>query len=254
MNRLLKPRFLNVFLGVLIVSLLPIAGAGAAPPVGPGVPPTLPESVKDVVTRARLIQTNGNKTFILHPVLVEAIEGNENSIQLTYEVGIPKEYLDEQVKDSRSSISFDLFPFTAYAGSDSHSGCDSTVSVCATVVLNYTLSGDHGWYQNTTTRWTRNDSTVAWSNAKLGAYCYALWYPPRTGTCSQQLFKTIGVPTSGTIYTFTPTFAGSSNQMYLGAQGSIAGDQRVTLTRGVSTWLFTFCVGYGLGGFGEGCY
>lgn len=246
-NQSVKTRILCTFFIVLLVSFLPVVGSSAAPLLDPEDPPTPPDFAKDASTTAKLVQPGGTKATTLIPVLVEAIEKGD-TFQLTYEVGIPPELLEET--DKQSPIPAEWFPFTAYADNDSHNGCDSTVSVCALVTLYYVRSGSHGYYQKTTTRWTRSDPTVSMSNARLGAYCYAPWYPG-SGTCNQQQFKNVGVPTSGTTYTLTPSFAGSSHQITYGA---ISGDQRITLKRGSSTWTFTFCVAYGEPGAYTGCY
>lgn len=233
-----------MIVAIVAISFFPVLGSNAAPPNDPDDPP-IPEFAKDALPEASL--TNGDKTFLLVPRLVEATEKSDG-IQLTYEVGLTQEMLDGVAETSL--IPFELFPFAAYADSDSHNGCDSTVSVCALVTLYYVRSGDHGYYQKTTTRWTRSDPAVAMSNARMAARCYAPWYPG-PGLCNQEQFKTIGVPTSGTTYTFTPTFAGSSHQITFGA---INADQRITLKRGTSTWTFAFCVAYGAPDTYTGCY
>lgn len=242
------PRFsrLVVTLFVLVVSFFPVINTNAAPVSEPIDPPALSFAA------ASLKEVDGDGDFVLVPLLVSAVQDGEN-YYLTYEVGIPADLLNGELTNNSGWELSDLFLTNAKADSDSHVGCDSTASVCATVVLYYTtLIGDHGWYQKTTTRWTRSDPAVIWSAARQGAKCFAEWYPG-PGLCDQQQFKTIGVPTSGITYTLTPTFSGSSNQIYIGGRGAISGDQRITFKRGSSTWTFAFCVGYGLGDFAQ-CY
>jgi hypothetical protein len=147
----------------------------------------------------------------------------------------------------------DLFPFAAYAASDSHYGCDSTVSVCATLTLYYTQVSNHGHYNYTTNRWTRSDPAVTWSNAKLKAGCHANWWDG-SGICNTIVTRTIGVPTSGTTYSYTPWFAGSSHEVYLTDLDGIAAYQSICLKRGTSTWSFTFCVNHQGGQVIQGCY
>lgn len=241
----------------LILALVPIMGTTAAPQQGPGNPPT-PEFAKDVRVTARLTWINGGKTYELEPVLVEAVANEDGTYGLTYEVGVPTTLLEDADGDKQSSIPLNLFPFTAYASSNSLvTRCDSTASACATVTLNYAIIGydpsygsDYGYYQNTKTKWTRSDPAVTWSNATQGAQCNAEWYST-TGRCQQRQTISRGSPTSGTTYTLTPTFAGSNNKLYIGSLDAILGDQKITLKRGTSTWTFTFCVSAGAGDFGQ---
>jgi len=248
-----KSQILSVFSIVLVLSLLPLSSPSAAPPLDPPNPPTLPEFARGTVATAKLIESNGNRSYALVPSLVQVIETDSDSFQITYEVGIPKQYLDDDRTANTVFGSVDPFPFVAYASSESHNRCDSTVSVCALLTLNYTQVTDHGWYQNTTNRWTRSDSTVTWSNALLKAGCSALWYL-KSGTCNTIVTKTIGVPTSGTTYSYTPSFAGSSNQVYLNDLNGIAAYQNITLKRGTSTWQFSFCVNHEGSLIIQGCY
>ncbi|MDF1501125.1 MAG: hypothetical protein P1P76_11715 [Anaerolineales bacterium] len=239
-NQKIALRFARVAVVVLLASLIPVANLSAAPPYDPPEPIGPPEFARKAVAAARLTEINGERSIRLIPALVEAVEVSPNAYQLTYEVGIPKNLLDPE--DS-SPQTFEVFPFSVSAGSDSHNGCDSTVSVCALLTLYYTDLGDHGYYQKTTNRWTRYDSTVTWSGAMLQAGCSANWYQ-KSGTCNTITTRNIGTPTSGTTYSYTPWFAGSANQVYLNDLNGIAAFQSITLKRGASTWQFSFCVNY----------
>lgn len=239
---------------VLVLALLPLTPSSAAPQLDPRDPPTLPELARGTAATARLSETNGNRTYQFVPHLVQVVQTGTDSVAVTYEVGIPSQYLSEDGSGRSGIGSLDLFPFPAFAASENASECDSTVSVCATLTLYFTKISNHGWYQYTTNRWTRSDPAVAWSNAKLKAGCNAEWYPG-TGRCATIVTRNIGVPTSATTYSYTPWFAGSSNQVDLDGFNGIAGYQSITLKRGSSTWQFGFCVSHGgENGMIIGCY
>lgn len=255
-KRFFKPTTFIALTVALIVTLVPIIGTTAAPEYGPGNPPT-PEFAKDVRVVASLREINGSRMYELSPVLLEAIAKEDGSYRLTFEVGVPTAILQDEASDDQSVLPFSFLPFTAYAHGDSLvTRCDSTASACATVTLNYVIIGvgpkgsEYGYYQNTKTIWTRSDPAVTWSNAIQGAQCDADWYS-KTGRCLKRETMPRGNPTSGTTYTFTPSFAGSSNKLYIGPLDGILGDEKITLKRGSSTWTFTFCVAAGFGRFGS---
>lgn len=243
---------LTALLTALVLTFSPITTSSASPRLGPDNPPEMPDFAKETIAKARLIQINGSKNFILNPYFVEAVKLNDDTFRVTYEVGIPRDMLSEENSEQGSTHTH-YFPYVVYADSESHNKCDSTVSVCALLTLYYTQIGDHGWYQKATNRWTRSDPTVSWSNAKIKDACAAEWYQG-TGRCNTQVTKTIGVPTSGTTYTFTPWFAGSSNQVYLNGFNGIAAYQQITLQRGASTWQFSFCIAHEGSEIIIGCY
>jgi len=252
-TRLIK---LVVIGSVLIISFYPSLQSNASNKNGPGNPPTLPEWAQGTRASSILEEVGGNRKFELNPALVEAVQIDQNSYYLTYEVGIPQDMLNEESSNKGFQwIISSALPTAVKAGSDSHYGCDSTVSVCATLTLYYVDSGAYGYYQKVTNSWTRKDSTVSLSSAKVKAGCYAEWYTGTTGDrCSTIVSKTIGTPILGTTYSFTPWFAGSSHKVLLNGFNGIAGYQSVTLKRGVTTWNFAFCVNYEGSEVILGCY
>lgn len=240
---------------VFLMMLLSIPGphlVDARSNITPPTPPDIPDFAKDIISGARLTNANNaNQSYLLVPRFVEAVRTGDDSFAVTYEVGIPSIYLADTPHSYEPN---ELFPSVALASYDSHNGCDSTVSVCATVTLYYTSSSDHGYYQYMTGKWIKSDSTVTWSNAQLKAGCNAEWYT-KSGRCLTQTTKSIGTPTSGTPYNYTPTsIAGSTNQVYLNDLNGIAAYQTITLKRGTSTWSFGFCVNQGGGSVILGCY
>lgn len=196
---------------------------------------------------------NTNQSFEFTPRFVNAVRTKDNMVAITYEVGIPPEYLNDSTAASYRYDMENLFPQTALAASDGHSGCDSTVSACATVTLYYVAIGNHGYYQYMTGGWVKSDSTITWYNAQLQAGCNAEWYVG-SGWCNDLQTRYIGVPSSGTTYNKTPTFAGSSNQVQFNDISGISAGQSITLKRGVSTWGFSFCVNHEGNNTILGCY
>jgi len=222
-------------------------------PGEPPNPPELPYYAKNIDVKARLTSDNDNQFIDLTPVFVEAFRTGPNSFAVAYEVGIPPEYLIGIKSDTTGFNINDLFTNTAFAGSESHYGCDYTVSVCAKIYLYYVDFGDHGYYQYMTNKWTRSDPTVSWSNAYLQAGCNAEYYS-KPGRCSTQTTRYIGTPISGTTYYYYPPFRGSSNMVLLNYLNGIAAYQYVTLKRVSSTWSFAFYVNHEGNGVIWGCY
>ena len=212
-----------------------------------------PDFDNKITVNAYLDETNGDRKYSLNPVLIEAKTIGQNTYQVTYEVGIPKEYFQNDGEINDSSIIFNPLPISVQASSTSHNDCDSSVSVCAYLTLNYTQISDHGWISSVSNKWTRYDGTVSMSNAQIKASCYASWYPG-PGVCNTTNTRIIGVPTSGTTYSLTPGFAGSSNQVYINSIMGFAGYQQITLTRGLSNWNFGFCINQGGDEVITGCY
>lgn len=242
------------FVLALLGSLLPVGSSVAAPPD----PPDVPEFAENARTGAVLESKDGSIRVSLTPLLVEAVEIEEGVYELIYEVGIPSSEMTSILGQNSTSESemlsiASLFPSVAYASSDSHNGCDSTVSACAQVVLYYTQIADHGWYQYATSKWTLQDPTVSWSNAKIIASCFAEWYQG-SGTCSSQATRSVGAPSSGTSYSITPWFSGSSYDLKIDVANGIGAFQWIDLHRGGSDWQFTFCVAVGGGSWHSGCY
>ena len=239
---------------VLVLTLLPATGSTAAPPLGRDDPPPLPEFARGTAASARLTEIEGSRSYQLVPRLVEAVQTATDSIVVTYEVGIPLESMSEASSGHHRPDYLDLLVWPAFADSESHYGCDSSISVCATLTLVYTeIGGDHGYYGYSTNKWTRIDPAVTWSNAKMKAGCNAEWWN-ESGRCQTQVTKSIGVPTSGTPYKQTPWFAGSSHQVAFNTLNGIAAYQSISLKRGSSNWSFSFCVNHEGSEVIMGCY
>lgn len=238
---------------VLLVSLFPVQGTIAAPPD----PPDVPDFARETRAGAVLESKDGSTRLSLNPLLVEAVEIEEGVYKLVYEVGIPLAEIGASTgQDQQNKIGFaisGLFPSVAYASSDSHSGCDSTVSACAQLTLYYTQIGDHGWYQYATNKWTLHDQAVSWNNAKVIAACFSEWYQG-SGQCNSQVTNSVGTPSSGSTYSVTPWFSGSSYDLKINSAFGIAASQWIDLHRGAAHWQFTFCVAVGGDSWYTGCY
>jgi hypothetical protein len=238
---------------VLLISFFPLFETTAAPPDPPG----LPEFAELANTKATLVSESGDISFELIPALVDAKQVDENSYLLVFEVGISSDLLQEKEGNLLGRPNpidlLDMFPGVALADSESVNTCDSTVSVCAQLFLYYTQIGNHGWYNYTTVKWTRVDPAVSWSNARLLAGCAAEWYPG-PGSCISEVSNYIGSPGSGSTYSLTPWFSGSSNQVKMNEVDGIRGSQEIRLTRGGTSWWFTFCLAHGGEITQPGCY
>ncbi len=242
-------QFLVALLIVALASIAPGLPASAA-----GVKPTevpIPEYLRETKALATVSEVGGTRVFVLTPALVETTKDSSGRVSVTYEVGVPLESFQDN--NSASLNLLQLFPVPALAASDSHTGCDSTSSVCAVLTLNYVDAGSHGYYQNLTNKWTRSDPTVIWSAARLQAGCSAEWYQG-SGRCSAQVSQNVGTPTSGTVYSQTPWFSGSSNRVIFNDLNGIAAWQFITLQRGATIWNFSFCVSHHGGSVILGCH
>lgn len=128
---------------------------------------------------------------------------------------------------------------------DSKEGYDSTTSVKARNTIFYYQNYFNGRnvfkYHNVYGKWTRLDSTVSWSNAKLGWQARGTKYSD-TGTdlgpIDDGYLQTLSTPVSGTAYSMTP-----SVKTYIGwalTADYMAGKQQITLSRDGETWPFWF--------------
>ena len=127
---------------------------------------------------------------------------------------------------------------------DSKQKWDSSLSVKVTIWMYY----DEFSYQNDTyvsiskyeTKWQRYDSSVSMSNASMNAGCMGDSWDGPAEECLPENYanKSIGTPTSGTIYRLNPSWAG--HYIYIGYQ---AGNSRVQLKRGpTTTWWLEICI------------
>lgn len=180
-----------------------------------------------------------------------AYHGVDGSSYVSYEFGIPYEGSQSSIDFSKTISS--LFPQSVHADSKSYSGCDSTISGCANLTFNFTAYSDHMYANSVSVVWTRVDSVVSFTSGTFGAACYADWYGA-SGVCNQNSPRTITPPSSGTTYSLTPSFAGSSHMTYYDDLNGQKAYQQLTMKRGSTTWTYSFCVAVGGGSIIYGCY
>ena len=240
-----------MFLG-LTMMLISTAVVNAKPPT-PSI--ELPQEVQEQVnTHVQLKNNETGEVITLNPQLLEfkpaQFPGDLNVI--AYEVGIPAHYLG--INQEETNLWDFLVPSLAHAGSQTVDECDSTASVCSRLSFYYTKTSNYMYAKYYKNKWTKNDSSVSWSNAKLGGWCNAEWYNNPGSRCYQNSYGNIGTPSSGTTYKVTPAFAGSSNKTIVDSLNYQTSYQEVNLQRGASNWTFTFCIDVGGGGMTTGCY
>lgn len=101
-------------------------------------------------------------------------------------------------------------------------------------------------------KWDRFDSTIIWSNSKIGVYtqstvaysnCNVYWQGVMLGY--DEIQPSSGIPTSGTNYYMTP-FLNRQTDLYGKYMSNKVnvdnnqGNMKIDLRRGSSAWNFTF--------------
>jgi len=128
---------------------------------------------------------------------------------------------------------------------DSSQKWDSSLAVKVTIWMywNGFDSGGLTWVSISKyeTMWQRYDSSVIMRNASMNAGCAGEAWPGSQPCSDFSQSRWIGVPTSGSQYSLTPYWAGN----YIatgGLAGYQAGNSRVQLKRGTTTWWLEICI------------
>ncbi len=130
---------------------------------------------------------------------------------------------------------------------DSRQKWDSSSAVLVTIWMYYNAF-DYGgatWVSVSryATRWQLYDSSISMRNARMNAGCLGDSWDGPPEECeppaSQQ--RSIGAPTSGTIYSLYPSWAG--HYIEITPEGGYqAGSSTVQLKRGTATWWLSICI------------
>lgn len=246
--------FSIVFITLFMVTS--VMGAKPHPPVE--LPAHIEEKINIYVVLEDL--ETGEKVF-LEPNLIQfhaspmKSSSSEQSFEITYEVGIPKEMVGGHPGGVKGQ-SF-LFPSAVHANESKYL-CDSTSSACATLTFYYsegrTNGVDYMYMNKVTNKWTRLDSQVSWSGARIKGRCYAEWFSG-SGMCNATHTGNVSNPNSGSTYSVTPWFSGSGYKTVVDDLSNFqVASQEITLHRGGSNWNFSLCIVNGGGGTVYGCY
>ena len=243
-----------VFIMLFVISS--IMGAESLTPTDE-LPVKVEENINVYVTLENL--ETSEKTF-LTPDMVEfqkafTDDSSKESNVLTYEVGIPSQMLGGSPSSVKEQ-SF-LFPSTVHADESKYK-CDSSSSVCATLVFYYqdgVVNSEEWMYTNKVrATWYKYDSSVSWSNAKIQAQCNAEWFD-RGGSCSSGIYQgNFYNPNSGQAYEIVPWFSGSGNKTLVNEINYQVASQSIDLHRGLNNWNLSFCIVNGGGSVVYGCY
>lgn len=213
---------------------------------------TLPNKIEEkIMTKVKLTNQETGDVIFLVPKLVNFQQYPSGLTILNYEVGIPIDLFEN--KHNKTTIFDYLLPNIVNAASKNYSGCDSTISGCASLTFYFTDFGSHMYANYYQVVWTKKDPTVTFITGKLGGKCYANWWG-RTGLCNNNSYTTINGPTSGTTYSYTPSFAGSGNQTIVDDFNGQYAYQNLSMKRGATNWSFYTCVAIGGSALSFGCY
>lgn len=197
--------------------------------------------LENIVPSVKVINQNTGEVYSLNPKIVEFRKDEAGNTMITYEVGVPTIMFTNELANENYKNYFR--PSIVLADSKSWDSCDSTSSACANLSFYYTDLGDHMYSSYSQVIWTKQDSQVTFVQGRLGVRCLADWYPSG-GVCSIDSYTTVS-PVSGTVYTKTPTFAGS--QTYKNDFMGQMAYQILNLRRGATNWEFYTCVQVGGG-------
>jgi hypothetical protein len=226
---------------------------GAQSPTPVELPPDIANNV-EVQAVLENLETGEKITLVPHLVDFQRDSTSEESIAITYEVGIPGHMLG--ISPSPINEQSILFPRTVFANEEKYK-CDSTSSVCARLTFYYHdgIQGDREWMYADKVRnvWDRLDSQVSWSNGVIGAECRAEWFDG-SGTCMIGNEGYVSSPISGVAYEIVPTFAGSGKKTLVDDINFQKASQKITLHRSGSSWEFSHCIVNGGGNLVYGCY
>ncbi len=212
------------------------------------------------------------------PGVVEAQSGNQLSqpapkaflinsatgerIELPVQTYTEKLSNGELVTTYASGVSFDSPNYIpnvlpANTKSDCHSDTSYSVNACINAYYSeawygtqYAVSIDHYSYQ-----WNRSDPQVSWSGAYGQAQCFGYFEPHSLGVCSANPKLSVGTPSSGSWYNFTPSWHG--RYVDITPTSYQVGNIFVHLTRNQTQWDFGWCMSVGGGGSSggaSGCY